>query len=174
METLDHRPYRRDADAAGDEDAGRGGFIDREIVARGTDGERLAGSKRIMQIARAAASLGLSAYRDHVAMSFRLRIDQRIAAGHAVRQREIDVGAGREGWQIRRRLWTQFNQANVRRYDRNGFHLDLILLAAAVRCIHLRHPRRIDPTQSFLDIRRAFVNVRDRQPPEQRAIFRAA
>lgn len=48
----DHAQNRRDADTAGDEHVVRGGLVQREIVARPGNEQRIAGAKDLMQMAR--------------------------------------------------------------------------------------------------------------------------
>ena len=93
-EPLHHAPDRRDPDAAGKQDDVLGVLLQREIVARRADLERLADAQLVMDVARAAAARRIALDADRVGGGVALRIDERILPDDAVGQMHVDMGAG--------------------------------------------------------------------------------
>ena len=93
-EPLHHAPDRRDADAAGEQDDVGGVLLQREVVARRADLERLADPQLVVDVARAAAARRIALDADRVGRGIALGIDERILPDDAVREMHVDMGAG--------------------------------------------------------------------------------
>ncbi len=97
---MDHRHDRCDSDATRDEQV-VGGWVERQIVARGIDGQHVTCAQGLVEVAAAALRCGFELDGDLVAVSIGGVTAQRIAASEAVRQVHGDVGTRRPGGQRR-------------------------------------------------------------------------
>ncbi len=136
LQAADHAEDRRDADAAGNEDARRGRFLEREVIARRTDGQGVARAQHFVQIARAAATLRVLVDADQVAMPFLRRVEQGIVADQAVGQMHVDVRPGFERREFLVRGYRpEFVAEDAFRFPGNGFDPDLQCLGNAHGCL---------------------------------------
>ena len=138
-EPLHHAPDRRDADAAGEQDDVAGVFLQREVVARRADPERLADAQFVVNVTRAAPARRIALDADRVGRGIALGIDQRILPDHAVRQMHVDMGARLVVGQRLAVHLHEFVEVGVARRvaDRRQAHVDQAIGPLRLRRRHL-------------------------------------
>lgn len=136
-EALGHAQDRRHADAAREQQAPARAMRQREVVLRGADRQHVPRLHALVHRLRAAARIRVLEDCDHVAVALRRIVAERVLAGDAFTELDVDVRSGGERRHALSVDGDELEAADVDRLQRLGGDPDLQAAGKSVH-IHLK------------------------------------